>query len=89
MSKKHPKLRSPRYVQFFAIVRNLFPIIVIFCSIILKIHGRDLEKHANKSGKIELLYPILVRKNGKEQSRLRVNFYQYTLLILVKNANKK
>jgi hypothetical protein len=41
-----------------------------------------------QSGKSELFFPILVRKNRKEQSRSRVNFYIYTPLFWAKNTKK-
>ena len=36
-----------------------------------------LKNKQKKSGKSELFFPILVRKNGKEQSRSRMNLYIY------------
>ena len=36
-----------------------------------------LKNKQNKSGKSDICFPILVRKNGKEQSRSRMNLYIY------------
>ena len=61
------------FCQFFDIFIPSFTIFSIF----LRYTGVISKNMSNKSGKSELFCPILVRKNGKEQSRSRMNLYIY------------
>ena len=47
-----------------------------------------LKNKQNKSGKSEVFFPILVRKNGKEQSRSRINLYIYARYLGKKREKK-
>ena len=62
------------FFQFFDI---FIPSFTIFFDLFWRYTGVISKNTQNKSEKSELFFPILVGKNGKEQSRSRMNLYIY------------
>ena len=71
-NQDHPGMSN--FFQFFDI---FIPSFTIFFDLFWRYTGVILKNKQNKSGKSKLFFPILVGKNGKEQSRSRMNLYIY------------